>query len=192
MRAAASPIFTAFRRGRSSARALRCHRAAAMQAGRGAGAPQGRCLLSHVVIVGGGFSGALLAINLVRHDGPRATLIERRSVPGRGTAYSTAHPRHLLNVRAADMSAYPDDPDHFTRWLAGCSDYEGSHFVPRRIYGDYLEQLLHEAIGRSEGGLAVVHGDAADIERAGDRQRVLLSDGAAIEGDVVVLAVGNL
>jgi uncharacterized NAD(P)/FAD-binding protein YdhS len=148
--------------------------------------------LSHVVIVGGGFSGALLAINLVRHDGPRATLIERRSVPGRGTAYSTAHPRHLLNVRAANMSAYPDDPDHFTRWLAGCSDYEGSHFVPRRIYGDYLEQMLREAIGRSEGRLAVVHGDAADIERAGPGQRVLLSDGTAIEGDVVVLAVGNL
>jgi uncharacterized NAD(P)/FAD-binding protein YdhS len=163
-----------------------------MQAGQGAQTPQGRCVLSHVVIVGGGFSGALLAINLVRHDGPRATLIERRSVPGRGTAYSTAHPRHLLNVRAANMSAYPDDPDHFTRWLAGCSEYDGSHFVPRQIYGDYLEQMLHEAIERSTGRLAVVRGDAVDIEPSGHGQRVLLADGSSIEGDVVALAVGNL
>ena len=31
-----------------------------------------------ILVVGGGFSGTLLAINLLRHDGPRATLIERR------------------------------------------------------------------------------------------------------------------
>ena len=33
----------------------------------------------HVAIIGGGFSGTLLAVNLLRHDGPRATLIERRA-----------------------------------------------------------------------------------------------------------------
>ncbi len=48
--------------------------------------------------------------------------------------------------------------------------------------------MLDEAIVRSEGRLAVVHGDAVDI----DGQRVLLADGTAIEGDVVALAVGNL
>ena len=56
----------------------------------------------HVVIVGGGFSGTLLAINLMRHGGPRATLVERRQRQlARGVAYSAAHPSHLLNVRAA-------------------------------------------------------------------------------------------
>ena len=71
----------------------------------------------HVAIVGGGFSGTLLAVNLLRHDGPRATLIERREHTARGVAYSAAHPDHLLNVRAENMSALPDDPEHFVRWL---------------------------------------------------------------------------
>ena len=61
--------------------------------------------LSRVAIIGGGFSGALQAVNLLRHDGPGAVLIERRPEVGRGTAYSTRHPEHLLNVRASNMSA---------------------------------------------------------------------------------------
>ena len=74
--------------------------------------------VGHVVIVGAGFSGTLQAINLLRHAGPRATLIERAATPARGVAYSAAHADHLLNVRAAKMSAFPDDEDHFVRWLA--------------------------------------------------------------------------
>ncbi|GAA3247635.1 hypothetical protein GCM10020258_48940 [Sphingomonas yabuuchiae] len=74
--------------------------------------------IEHVAIIGGGFAGTLLAINLVRHGGPRATLIERRANQlARGVAYSAAHAEHLLNVRAGNMSALRDDPDHFVRWL---------------------------------------------------------------------------
>ena len=35
----------------------------------------------------------------------------------RGAAYATPIPLHLLNVRAANMSAYPDRPTHFLEWL---------------------------------------------------------------------------
>ena len=46
------------------------------------------------------------------------TLIERRGAQvARGVAYGTAHAEHLLNVRAGNMSAMPDDPGHFVRWL---------------------------------------------------------------------------
>ena len=75
-------------------------------------------MIEHVVIIGGGFSGSLQAINLLRHDGPRATLIERGPSAGKGLAYGAAHPSHVLNVRAGNMSALPDDPQHFVRWLA--------------------------------------------------------------------------
>src|ERR1700692_4308524 len=73
----------------------------------------------HVVIVGGGASGALLACHLLRSlsENIQVTLIERNPAIGRGIAYGTADPGHLLNVRAANMSAFADDPDHFLQWL---------------------------------------------------------------------------
>lgn len=57
----------------------------------------------------------LLACHLLRGSGSDldVTLIEKRPDVGRGIAYYTANPDHLLNVRAANMSAFPDQPDHF-------------------------------------------------------------------------------
>ena len=75
-------------------------------------------MTKHVAIIGAGFAGTLQAINLLRHDGPRATLIERRPHAGAGLAYGNADPIHVLNVRAGSMSAFPDRPDHFVSWLA--------------------------------------------------------------------------
>jgi uncharacterized NAD(P)/FAD-binding protein YdhS len=74
----------------------------------------------HAIIVGGGAGGVLLAYQLLRygHGAFRVTPIEQRSEIGRGLAYHTGNPDHLLNVRVANMSALPDDPDHFWRWLS--------------------------------------------------------------------------
>ena len=72
-----------------------------------------------IAIIGGGFSGTALAVQLLRRSGGPVTLIERSGAWGPGLAYGTRCDRHLLNVRAERMSLFPDDPDHFTRWLAG-------------------------------------------------------------------------
>jgi uncharacterized NAD(P)/FAD-binding protein YdhS len=144
-----------------------------------------------VAIVGAGFSGTLQAINLLRHEGPSATLIERRPQAGRGIAYSAAHPDHLLNVRATNMSALPDDPDHFVRWLAEhCPDLTG--FVPRIVYGDYLAELLDAAMMRARGRLTLLHGEAIDVEHDEDGATVRLVDGRRVSADTVILAPGNL
>src|SRR5687768_6773269 len=91
--------------------------------------------VERVAIVGGGFSGAMQAINLLRHEGPSAVLIERRLVAGRGTAYSASLDDHLLNVRASNMSALPDDPCHFVRWLKAKGLGRAADFVSRKTYG---------------------------------------------------------
>lgn len=148
--------------------------------------------IDHVVIVGAGFSGALQAINLLRHDGPHTTLIERQASAGRGIAYSAAHPSHLLNVRAANMSALPDDPGHFVRWLAKNGPDQPGDFVPRITYGDYLADLLAEARARAQERLIVRHNVAVDVSFGDDRATVHLDDGTAVDGDAVVLALGNL
>jgi uncharacterized NAD(P)/FAD-binding protein YdhS len=143
-------------------------------------------MTEHIVIVGGGFSGTLLAINLLRFDGPRATLVERAGDRiARGVAYSATEPAHLLNVRAAGMSAFPDDPGHFVRWLDARGAGGGTSFVPRLLYGVYLREAL-EAV--RDARLTLVERDVVDLDEGG----VSLADGRRIAADRVVLATGNL
>jgi len=133
-----------------------------------------------VAIVGGGASGTLQALHLAKAGVSRVTLIERAHAPGRGVAYSTRRPEHLLNVPARRMSALADDPDHFTRWFANRAGGTAEDFAPRTLYGDYLAELLAGA------GIATVAGEAVDL--AGGVQ---LADGRTIEADRVILAPGN-
>jgi uncharacterized NAD(P)/FAD-binding protein YdhS len=108
-------------------------------------------------------------------------LIERARAPGRGVAYSTRRPEHLLNVPARRMSAFADDPEHFVRWFAERAGGTAEDYAPRMLYGDYLSGLLHEA------GVEAVRGEAVDLRE----NRVLLANGGAIEADRVILAPGN-
>ena len=147
----------------------------------------------HVVIIGAGFSGSLLAINLLRHGGPRVTLIERRAAQiGRGVAYSAADPGHLLNVRAGNMSALPDAPDHFTDWLSTHRPDVTGGFAPRTVYGIYLQHLLNEARAHSGKRLNVIAGEAVALRRTEAGFAVEMDDGISLAADRVVLAIGNL
>lgn len=137
----------------------------------------------HVAIAGAGLSGTLQAVHLAR-AGARVTLIERENVPGRGVAYGTDRPEHLLNVPARRMSGLADDPDHFTRWWAPRGGGE-EDYAPRMVFGGYVRELLAAASDAVE----IVRGDAVDVEPGG---RVRLADGRVIAADAVVLALGNL
>ncbi|MGN7999917.1 FAD/NAD(P)-binding protein [Sphingomonas sp. 22176] len=149
-------------------------------------------MIEHVAIIGAGFSGTLQAINLIRHEGPRATLIERAPVAGTGLAYGAAHPSHLLNVRAANMSAFPDDPGHLVRWLeARGVEHAAASFVPRRVYGEYLREMLEQALARYPDRLRLVRGEVEDVTFDADGATLQLSDGTLC-ADAAVLAVGNL
>jgi uncharacterized NAD(P)/FAD-binding protein YdhS len=130
---------------------------------------------------------------MLRHAGPKVTLVERQKGAGLGLAYGSAHETHLLNVRASNMSALPDEPDHFVRWLKarGIAD-AGTAFVPRVAYGEYLQELLFAAERESGGRLEIVRGDAKDLE-IGEEQVVLtLDDGRRLTADMASLAMGNL
>jgi hypothetical protein len=89
------------------------------------GSLMGHLVARQAIIIGGGASGVLLAYQLLQDPdfGFRVTLIERRSEIGRGPAYHTDNPEHVLNVRTANMSALPDDPGHFVGgWMSSDSD----------------------------------------------------------------------
>lgn len=143
--------------------------------------------MNSTVIVGGGYTGTLTAIHILERGGGPVTLIERAPRFARGAAYGTQRPEHLLNVRAANMSAFADRPDHFVHWL-GTDD--GAEFAPRRDYGRYLSHILEGR--RSDPRLTLLQGDALSAGRCGAGWRVALADGGSVAGERLVLATGNM
>ncbi len=145
-----------------------------------------------IAIVGGGASGVLLAAQLVRKSSLRVALIERGDHPGLGVAYSTHCLHHLLNVRASDMTALADEPDHFVQWLPRDGrGYGRTDFVPRAIYGRYLQDLLADAVHRSDGRLHVVKGDVVGLREGEDGVTVEIDGQAPIGARKAVLATGH-
>jgi uncharacterized NAD(P)/FAD-binding protein YdhS len=140
-----------------------------------------------VAIVGGGASGTILAAQLARR-GVESVLIEGGGRAGKGVAYSTTEPAHLLNVRAEGMSALAGESDHFARrFEAEGGDPRG--FAQRRLFGRYLGEILGEAV--ESGRASVIHASAAGAARAGGHWRVELDNGSAIEAEALALAIGN-
>ena len=154
-----------------------------------------------IVIIGAGASGALMAAHLMRRRPADLdiTLVESGHEIGRGLAYATENPSHLLNVRAANMSAFADDPGHFARWLATQADapHGGGdpefRFVSRGLYGRYLESLVREHLGRSAapGGLALVRDEARDARVTPEGVEIALAAGPSLRADLAILACGH-
>ncbi|MFV3073452.1 FAD/NAD(P)-binding protein [Niveispirillum fermenti] len=154
-----------------------------------------------IAIIGAGLSGALTALHLLAgSDGAaRILLVEKARGFGKGVAYSTRHGAHLLNVRAGNMSAFPDQPGHFIDWVrenqVAMYPGDGNGFVSRADYGRYLQELLgqaakgHGALGR----LVLVADDAVSLARTEDGAGLSLVTGVgrSYRIDAAVLAVGN-
>jgi uncharacterized NAD(P)/FAD-binding protein YdhS len=151
-----------------------------------------------IAIVGGGFSGTVLAVNLLRHASEQATrivLIEPRSELGRGVAYQDDDYPHLLNVPASRMSAQSDEPMQFARFAQrqDCA-CQAEQYLPRRLYGEYLRQLLQQAVEYAAPHMSLEHirARANSIYRINPTGPYLvsLSNQHRILADDVVLACG--
>ncbi len=149
----------------------------------------------NIGIIGGGYSGSLVAVHLLRRPGPLSVhLIEPRNSLARGLAYSTACPDHLLNVPAANMSAFRSHPSQFQEWLRtnGNPDAGPDFFAPRQVYGKYLECLLQAAIKSRPERFCSYSTGAVDISLASPQAiQITLRDGTLLALDRVVLAIGN-
>ncbi|MBJ7416193.1 MAG: FAD/NAD(P)-binding protein [Niveispirillum sp.] len=150
-----------------------------------------------IAVIGAGFSGSLVALHLLAAGpaAPRILLVERTRGFGKGVAYSTRHGAHLLNVRAGNMSAFPDQPGHFLDWLRGRNETaDPAGFVARATYGQYLQDMLSQAATGSDavGRLVLVADDAVGLVPAAGGGFLLTTDvGRTYEVDGAVLAVGN-
>ncbi|WP_395600862.1 FAD/NAD(P)-binding protein [Pseudomonas sp. B19125] len=156
-----------------------------------------------VLIIGGGLSGTMLAVQLLRQPGKRQILvIEPREELGRGEAYSAVELGHTLNGNAARMSVDPDNPDDLTQWL---TDYIGAGgwpesnqqpvpiselFPPRGIFGVYAQQRLAEAKALSASTVEHIRAEVVDLQVDADSTRLTLDNGQQLRGAQAVLATG--
>jgi len=154
----------------------------------------------HVIIVGGGFSGSMVAAQVLRQAAESdvklsLTLIERSGAIGEGIAYSTTDLHHLLNVPAGKMSAWPNAPDDFLNWVRRLKpDATATEFLPRRWYGQYVRETLIRAVQQTspEVKFKIKFDEVRRIARIpGESWLVHLATGDSVRADTVVLAVGH-
>jgi uncharacterized NAD(P)/FAD-binding protein YdhS len=102
-----------------------------------------------IVVVGGGFSGTVLAANLLRHPPlapTRLILMERSKQFCCGVAYAPQTHSYVLNVPAARMSASSAEPDDLIEYLRRREPHaSGASYVSRQLYGEYLADYLRLA-----------------------------------------------
>jgi uncharacterized NAD(P)/FAD-binding protein YdhS len=156
-----------------------------------------------VAVIGAGFTGANLAIQLINRlpAGSSVLLVGSPGDTGRGLAYRPEEPHLLLNVRAERLSLHTDDEAHFVRWLARrChgglplpQSALAQSYVSRAAYGRYVRDTLFRAIERARGRITVklVEGAVARLRPLGDEFRIRLASGERFAALTAALCLGN-
>ncbi len=160
-----------------------------------------------IAVIGAGFSGTMAAIQLLEtlpRERP-VLLCERSESFARGLAYGTGDFGHFLNLRAANMSAFPDRPRHFEDWLArnaaglppeeavGIRATPAGTFASRPLYGRYLSEILTETV--TSGGpprLQLVNDGITDLVPSAGGFSLRTEGGLGLPVAGAVLAMGNL
>lgn len=149
-----------------------------------------------IAVIGGGFSGVMVAVHLLLNATRPLVikLIDSQEVIGQGVAYGTDKKCHLLNVPASNMSAFADNSEHFLHWLhnQGFSEIDATTFVPRQIYGQYIQAVLNEALLNAPAWVKLERYRTEAISlNVGNNVNISTKSGEIIECDRAVLALGN-
>ena len=153
-----------------------------------------------IAIIGGGCSGIALVSQIfkqfqtIESIEPCKILLIEKDLFARGSICKTTFPEHLLNVSAARMSLFPDDPHHFFHWMKSQEEsISPLDFVPRIFYAKYLESILGdlEKGGNSRCQLEKIISEVVAIHPVNGQYVISFHDQKNVSVDVVVLALGN-
>ena len=153
-----------------------------------------------IAIIGGGAAGVLTAIGVLRRARAalRVVIVEPHLPLGRGVAYATAYPEHLLNVPVGKMSGFPDQPGDFLDYLLEADAFpQMAHevlaqaFVPRLHCAGYLRQRLQQAVNASAAQLEIRAARVVAMERQADGVMLQLDTGQPLLAARVALCTGN-
>lgn len=159
--------------------------------------------MQRIAIVGGGAAGAAVVCELLRQAAASDTRVARaltwfvgHHLPGRGVAYGTIDEQHLLNARASGMSLFADRPADFLDYAAARGvSADGAHFLPRSLYGDYVETTIARLLKTLPSGFTFTarSTEVTGLKSLVDRGfSIRTSEGDDIRADSVVLALGSL
>ncbi|WP_081915582.1 FAD/NAD(P)-binding protein [Saccharothrix sp. NRRL B-16314] len=158
-------------------------------------------------IVGGGASTVCLLDALARSDvgGGAITVFDPSPHLWRGRPYQRDVTAVRVNIAPEGMTIRSGDKAHFTRWLAarypkaqGENDYMdplcGIKFIPRAMYGEYLEDSARDALVHlAESGwrVSVVRKQVVSADTSDDGVILTTDDGDVSVVDRVVLCTGR-
>ncbi len=146
-----------------------------------------------IAIVGGGISGTLTVLQLIKQCKTALTIFwfDSQNVFCKGYAYHTFDENHLLNVRANNMSIFADDPQHFINWLTNkYAHYSSTDFVPRKIYGEYVHDTF-ENLRHSNPFISIfqIAEEVKSIHQT--NEGYTLTSNQTFQAQKIVLAFGN-
>lgn len=153
-----------------------------------------------ISVIGGGFTGTMTLANLLKLGTSQnlplhLVMIDQQAAFGEGAAYRTNDSRHLLNVPAARMSAWPEVPDDFLRFAQSHDpSVAPGQFCSRRMFGQYVrETLLGVANGCSSHlSVELIRDQATRL--APDTQGAWMTEtarGRSIRSDLAVITLGH-
>ena len=155
-----------------------------------------------IAIIGGGFCGSFTLVQLLRQASkPVSVFLINRSYPlVKGIAYGTEDENHLLNVAAGKMSPFPDEPDHFVRWVKSqkslrhyVSEELPLAYLPRSVYGNYLQSIFKDTLRQKPFFVdcTILQDEAKDIVPLFNKYKIVLHAHQAVTADKIILATGN-
>ncbi|MDS1272597.1 FAD/NAD(P)-binding protein [Lipingzhangella sp. LS1_29] len=162
-----------------------------------------------IAIIGGGAAAVCLLDALAQASDlrGRVVVVEPSRKLWRGRPYQEDIHSVRVNIPPKGMSVRHGDTNHFSRWLADRSrntlsdaiaeyddPYCGVPFVPRTVYGEYLQQCAWEAITalRRRGlEVEIVRDTVETILRDDHRTMLWTRGGLTVDVDHAVLCIGR-
>lgn len=155
-----------------------------------------------ILIVGGGVSSLLVCQQIlsIKNLSCKIQIVHSNVNFPKGTAYSPISDRMLLNVPAGKMSLMQDNPNHFVEWLKNNVfdqinyDQLEKEFVPRSIYGKYIDFVWEELIQialETNHSIECILDTIEKVKRINDTEYRSYTKNETYLSNAVILATGN-
>jgi len=150
-----------------------------------------------IAIIGFGFCGKTLFINLIKNYTPKTKILIFSKSPYKlsSAAFSELSPSYILNVAAKKMSAFLDKENDFCDFLKNFypeiwTTVGEDGFAPRYIYGHYLEHILNNALREAQEKTIDFEFINQEVSGIFEGQKLIISleDGNNFEVDEIALA----